>query len=173
MVEVKYKLNLRQLFYPKCPYNDSLFVLALRLTLITLGTIGIYFFNIWISAVYLMYSLWFNVFIWPVKHCRYCYYKVRKKASDQNIEKSLLLKGEWKKSYLKKHVDCAKKWFYHSYILWLGPVVFVTVSFFLNFSMYALICLIGFLAVLAGTLLYVRFRICPVCAFIKECHEAF
>ena len=176
MAGVNQSAGLRHLFYPKCPYNDSVVVLGLRLGLIVFGTFGISFFNEWVAVVYLIYSLWFNVLVWPIKHCRYCYYKVKELAVNGKTGKTtlvLLTVDEWKETYLEKHVNCAKRWFFHSYILWLGPIVLIPISFFLDFSEFALLFLIGFIASLAGTLLYVRFRVCPRCAFMEECHSSF
>jgi hypothetical protein len=176
MAEVQQTLDLRHLFYPKCPYNNSVIVLVLRLSLIALGTVGVTFFNLWAAVVYLIYSVWFNLLVWPIKHCQYCYYKVKEAAVDGKTGKTtltLLPVDEWKETYLDKHVDCTKKWFFHSYILWLGPIILIPISFLWNFSPFALISLVGFIGVLAGTLLYVRFRVCPTCAFMEECHEAF
>ena len=176
MTEVQQTLNLRHLFYPKCPYNNSVIVLVFRVSLIAFGTVGLIFFNVWVAGVYLIYYVWFNLLVWPIKHCQYCYYKVKESTVDGKTGKNtlaLLPVDEWKETYLEKHVACAKKWFFHSYILWLGPIVFIPISFFLDFSVFALISLIGFIVVLAGTLLYVRFRVCPTCAFMEECHAAF
>ncbi|MHA2203349.1 MAG: hypothetical protein ACW991_06645 [Candidatus Hodarchaeales archaeon] len=176
MAEVQQTIGIRHLLYPKCPYNNSVIVLVLRLGLIALGTFGISFFNVWVAVVYLIYSVWFNLFVWPIKHCRNCYYKIKEATVDEKTGKTtltLLSVDEWKETYLEKHVACGKKWFWHSYILWLGPIVLIPISFLWNFSVFALISLIGFIAVLAGTLLYVRFRVCPSCAFMDECHAAF
>ncbi|MHA2225311.1 MAG: hypothetical protein ACXAC8_08915 [Candidatus Hodarchaeales archaeon] len=56
MTEVNKASDLRHVFYPKCPYNDSVIVLVLRLAVITLGTLGISFFNVWVGILYLIYS---------------------------------------------------------------------------------------------------------------------
>jgi hypothetical protein len=144
--------------------------------LIAFGTVGLSFFNVWVVVVYLLYSAWFNLFIWPVKHCQNCYYKVKEAIVDEKTGKTnlmLLSVDKWKETYLEKHVACGKRYFFHSYILWLGPIVFIPISCFLDFSGFAVISLIGFIAVLAGTLLYVRFRVCPTCAIMDECHAAF
>ena len=169
-------LGLRHILYPKCPYNDSVIVFVLRLCLIAIGTSGLYILNFWIALVYLIYSFWFNIFVWPIKHCKYCYYKVKEITINTNTGKknmTLLQKDAWIKKNFEKHVNCAKKWFFHSYILWLGPILLIPISFFLDFSVYALVFLIGFLLVLTGTLLFVKYIVCPTCAFIDECHTAF
>ncbi|MFX0209375.1 MAG: hypothetical protein ACFFDT_25550, partial [Candidatus Hodarchaeota archaeon] len=61
-------LDFRHLLYPKCPYNDSVIILVTRLGVIALGTIGLSFLNIWVGILYLVYSVVFNVLIWPIKH---------------------------------------------------------------------------------------------------------
>ena len=176
MTETHTKLDLRSLFYPKCPYNNSVLVSVLRLGLIALGTVGISFFNIWVTVVYVVYSAAFNLLALPIKHCQYCYYEVKEPKVDWETGKAtltLLPVDEWNETFLQKHVACAKKWFFHSYILWLGPIVLIDMSLLLNFSLFALISLIGFIGVLAGKLLYVRWKVCPTCAFMDECHAAF
>ena len=164
------------MFYPKCPYNDSIIVLILRLSLIALGTAGLMFFHFSVAVVYLVYTIAFNLLVWPIKHCQYCYYKVKENTVDIKTGRAtprLLPVDEWNKTFLQKHVACAKKWFFHSYILWLGPIILIGISLLLNFSLFALISLIGFIGVLAVKLLYVRWKVCPTCAFMDECHAAF
>ncbi|MHA2105652.1 MAG: hypothetical protein ACW981_19670 [Candidatus Hodarchaeales archaeon] len=169
-------IDLRNIFYPKCPYNDSMFLLMLRLSVIVLGTIGISFFNIWVAVVYLTYSVVYNLLVWPVIHCQYCYYKVKVPKNDKDggnvIE--LLPLDKWKESYLQKHVDCGKKWGSPNLmILWLGPIGLIVISFFLNFSLHAILTLIAFIVTLAGIGIYTRYKICPTCAFMEECHANF
>ena len=176
MTQVQKTLDLRHLFYPKCPYDDSVLVLVLRLSLVALGTVGLRFFHPWVAVVYLIYSAAFNLLVWPIKHCQYCYYKVRETTVDRKTGKAtltLLPVDEWSETFLQKHVACAKKWFFHSYILWLAPIVLIGISLLLSFSLFALISLIGFIGVLAVKLLYVRWKVCPTCAFMDECHAAF
>jgi len=130
------------------------------------------FFNVWIAGVYFIYSVGFNVLAWPIKHCQYCYYKVRATTED-NPNEPLLPLDEWKGLYLEKHVACGKKWGKNLFILWLGPIVLIIISFFLNYSMNALFVLIGFIGVLAAQGIYTRWKVCPTCAFMEECHAAF
>jgi hypothetical protein len=173
MTEVNH-IDIRHLFYPKCPYN-SVLLLGLRLGLIALGTVGIYFLNVWIAVMYLLYAVVF-FFAMPAKHCQYCYYKVREPTLDRENGKTrmeLLPIDEWKESYLKKHVDCGKKWGFNFIILWLGPIVLIGISLFLNFSIVALLSLIGFIGSLAVMLMYMRWKVCPTCAIMDECHAAF
>jgi hypothetical protein len=155
------------MLYPSCPYNNSVILLILRLAVIVLGTVGLSFLNIWIAGGYLLYSIVYNVFVWPVIHCQYCYYKVKE-------NNKLLPLEEWKKAYLDKHVACGKRWGTPNLmILWLAPIILIGISLILNFSLYALISLISFIVVLAGLGLYTRWRVCLTCAFQKECHAAF
>ena len=175
--EIQHSFDLRHLIYPRCPYNDSFIVLILRLSMVALGTLGLSLLNVWLAIVYLTYSIVWNLYLWPVKHCQNCYYKIKAPPTvDEKTGKTiaeLMPVDEWTESYLQKHVNCAKKWFFNAYILWLVPIVLIPISFLWNFSPFALIALIGFIGVLAGTLLYVRFRVCPSCAFMDECHAAF
>ena len=87
---------------------------------------------------------------------------------------TLLPLDVWKESYLKKHVNCGKKFFPPIGLLqWFLPLVLIGISFFFNFSIIALLSLIGFIVLLAGMLLYVRWKVCPKCAIVDECHAAF
>jgi hypothetical protein len=73
-----------------------------------------------------------------------------------------------------KHVACGKKWGSPNFIiLWFGPIVLIIISFFLNFSIFALISLLGFIGVLAVLGIHMRWKVCPTCAFMEECHAAF
>ncbi|MHA2273438.1 MAG: hypothetical protein ACXACI_16405 [Candidatus Hodarchaeales archaeon] len=176
MTEVNQPLDLRNMFYPKCPFNNSVVLLVLRLGVIALGTVGISFLNIWIAVVYLVFSFGFFFLVSPVKHCQYCYYKVKKPTIDSETGKTsqtLLPKDEWVESCLQTHVVNAKRWFSGYYLIVLIPIILIVISFFLDFSIFALFSLIGFIAALAGILAYTRWKICPNCAFMEECHAAF
>jgi hypothetical protein len=176
MRDVNQPVDLRHLVYPQCPYNNSVLLLVLRVGLIVLGTVGIRYLHVWIAAVYLVYSVAFFFVAMPVKHCQYCYYKVREPAGEREKGKTrmkLLPVDTWKESYLQKHVDCGKKWGFNFAILWVGPIVLIGISLFLNFSVSALLFLIGFIGVLAVMVVYVRWRVCPTCAIMDECHAAF
>ncbi|MFX0209442.1 MAG: hypothetical protein ACFFDT_25885, partial [Candidatus Hodarchaeota archaeon] len=81
---------------------------------------------------------------------------------------------DWKETYLSKHVACGKRWGSPNLmILWLGPIVLIPISLLLNFSMIALLSLIGFIGSLAVFGIYMRKVVCPTCAFMEECHAAF
>ena len=167
MIEVSQTSKIRHLLYPRCPYNDSVILFVLRVSVVVCGSIGLIFFNVWIAGVYLLYSVLFNVFIWPIVHCQHCYYKVKE-------NNDLLPLEEWKESHLDKHVACGKRWGSPNLmILWLVPIVLIGISLFLNFSLYALISLIIFILALVGIGIYTRVKVCPTCAFMEECHASF
>jgi len=127
--------------------------------------------------VYSIYSVVYNLLIWPIIHCQYCYYKVNETTVDKEnrkIVQNLLPIDEWKKMYLPKHIKCGKKWGAPNLIiLWIGPVFLIILSFFVSFSIIALLSLIGFISLLAVFGIYMRRKVCPTCAFMKECHAAF
>ena len=111
----------------------------------------------------------------PLTICKYCYYKVKETTIDKEkgktIEK-LLSVDKWSESYLKKHVG-QKHWVGLMTIIWFLPIVLIVISFFRDFSMFALISLIGFIVVLVGFILYLLRKKCPTCAIQKECHSSF
>ena len=160
----------------KCPFRNSIFQVVLRLGLMILGTVGLYFLNLWIAVVYLIYYVVFFFLLMPLKHCQYCYYKVKETRIDEKsgkTTKELLSKEEWKECCLENHVDYAKKWGFNFFILWVLPIVLIIISFFLNFSIYALLSLIGFIVVLVLSLIHMRWKVCLTCAIVEECHAAF
>ena len=152
-------------------------VLLSRIGVIALGTVGLTFFNEWIAGLYLLYSVIYNVVIWPAIHCQYCYYKVKQPVAEngnKRIVNDLLPKDEWVKSYLPKHVKCGKRWGMPNLtILWFSPIILIGISLLEDFSIYAVIYLIGFIVMLAIQGIYTRYGICPNCAFVEECHAAF
>ena len=152
----------------KCPFNNSVLQVVLRLALMVIGTVGLYFLNVWVAVVYLIYYVAFFFLAMPLKHCQYCYYKVKETTIDKNGKTivKLLPKDEWKESYLKKHVDCGKKWGFNFFILWFLPIFLIGISFFLSFSIFALISLIGFIVVLAVMLIHMKWKVCPTCAIV-------
>ena len=158
-----------------CPYHKSVLVWILRFGQMVLGTVGLSYLNIWIAGSYLVYSIVYTFWAYPVKHCKNCYYSVTitVKKNGRTIKK-LLPVDEWSESYLKKHVHCGKTLFPPlSVLLWILPIILIGISFFWNFSVISLFSLIGFIILLASMLLYVRWKVCPSCAIMKECHAAF
>ena len=166
----------RILYFPNCPFNKSVLQWILRLGLIVLATVGLSFLNFWVSVVYLVYAVGFFFWAMPLKHCKYCYYVVKDneidKKNGKTVEKLLPL-DIWKESHFKKHVDCGKKWGYNFLILLFAPIVLIIISLFLSFSIIALISLIGFIVLLAIMGIHMKWKVCPTCAFVEECHEAF
>ena len=161
--------------FPRCPYYNLLNILFI-IGLIAFGTIGLYFLNLWVAIVYFIYAISWYFLVMPVVHCRYCYYKTKETTVDSTTGKTienLLPKERWVETCLQKHVECGKKWGFNFFIAWFLPIILIVTSFFLNFSIYALVSLIGFILVLAVMLAYVRYKVCPTCAIMEECHAAF
>jgi len=162
--------------FPKCPFYKSVQAVLISLILIALGTVGIYFLNLWAAVGYLIYSIVFYFLAMPLGLCKYCYYKVKETTIDKDkgetIEKLLPL-DKWRESYLNKHVKCGKRWTWALAIVWLLPIVLIVISFFLSFSIFALISLIGFIVVLVGNFFYMLRVKCPKCAIQDECHSSF
>jgi len=159
--------------FPKCPFYKSLQAILIILVLIALGTIGIYFLYLWAALGYLIYSVVFYFLIMPLKMCKYCYFKVKETTRDkgETIEKLLPL-DKWRESHLNKHVG-QKNWVVFMIIVWFLPIILIVISFYVNFSVYALISLIGFIAVLVGNYFYMLRVKCPKCAIKDECHSSF
>jgi membrane protein YdbS with pleckstrin-like domain len=161
--------------FPKCPFYNSVQAILIILALIALGTIGIYFLNVWVAVGYLIYSMMFYFLVMPLTMCKYCYYKVKAPAVDKEkgktVEKLVSL-DTWRESYLSKHVG-QKNWTFFMSIIWLLPIVLLVISFFVNFSLFAFITLLGFIGVLVGNFYYMLKKKCPSCAIHEECHSSF
>ena len=176
MVEEKESKLFFMGIFPRCPFYCSALHMVFMIVLIALGTVGIYFLNIWIAVAYLIYSVLWYFLIMPLVHCRYCYYKFLETTNDGNKEKAiekLITLDKWRDSYLPKHVACGKKWGFNFFIEFFLPIILIGISFFLSFSTMALISLIGFIVVLAVMLIHMRWIVCPSCTIVKECHAAF
>lgn len=63
--------------FPKCPFYKSLQAILIILVLIALGTLGIYFLNLWAAVGYLVYSIVFYFLVMPLTMCKYCFFKVK------------------------------------------------------------------------------------------------
>lgn len=160
--------------FPKCPFYKPVPLLII-LALIALGTVGIYFLNLWVSVGYLIYSIVFYFLAMPLTICKYCYFKVKETTIDRDTGETivkLLPLDKWRESYLKKHVG-QKYWAVFMSIIWLLPIVLIVISFFLNFSIFALIFLIGFIVVLVGNYFHMLRKVCTTCAIMDECHSSF
>ena len=168
-----------ELFYfgvfPKSPFYKSVQNILIILVLISLGTVGIYFLNYWVAVGYFVYSMLFYFFAMPFTICKYCYYKVKETKIDNETGKTvekLLSVDKWSESHLKKHVG-QKNWTGLMTMVWFGPIILTAISFFLSFSIFALISLIGFIVVLVGSIIYLLKKKCPKCAIREECHASF
>jgi membrane protein YdbS with pleckstrin-like domain len=162
--------------YPRCPFYNSATAVLIILALITLGTIGIYLLNFWAAVAFLAYSILWYFVVMPYTLCKYCYYKVKETTVDKETGKAterLMPIEKWRETNgIDKHVG-QKNWTYCMSIVWLLPIVLIVISFFSNFSIYALATLVGFLGVLVGNYYYMLRKKCPSCAIRDECHAAF
>ena len=162
--------------YPRCPFYKSVQAVMIVLVLIALGTWGIYYLNSLIAIAYLIFSILFYFLVMPFTMCKYCYYKfteTTKVRETGKTFKSLMSLDKWRESNgIEKHVG-QKNWTYCMSIVWLLPIVLIVISFFLNFSIFALISLIGFIVVLVGNYYYMLRVKCPTCAIQEECHSSF
>ena len=162
--------------YPRCPFYKSVQAVLIILILIALGTWGIYYLNLWAAVMYLMFSILWYFLVMPFTLCKYCFYKAKETTKDietgKTIEKLMSL-DKWREiNGIEKHVG-QKNWTYCMSIIWLLPIVLIAISFFINFSVFALISLIGFIVVLVGNYYYMLRVKCPSCAIQKECHSSF
>ena len=160
--------------FPKCPFYKPAPVLII-LVLIALGTSGIFFLNSWAAVTYLIFSILYYFVAMPFTLCKYCYYRVTESTTDGNkgetIEKLVSL-VTWREVYLRKHVG-QKNWTLFMTTVWFLPIVLIVISFFIDFSFFALVSLIGFIAVLVGNWFYMLRKKCPTCAIREECHSSF
>ena len=161
--------------YPKCPFYGSVQAVLIIVVLIALGTWGIYYLNRWTAVAYLVYSISFYFLVMPFTLCRYCYFRVTETTVDEEngrIERLLPIE-KWRESNgIEKHVG-QKHWTWLMTVIWFLPIVLIVISFFLDFSMFALVSLVGFVAVLVGNYYYMLREKCPTCAIKEECHSAF
>ncbi len=161
--------------FPRCPFYTSVNI-SLIIVLIALGTVGIYFLNLWAAVAYLIYAISWYFLVQPVVHCQHCYYHTKETIEESTTGKTienLMPKEQWVELCLQKHVESGKKWGFNSFVAWFTPIILIVISFFLSFSIFALITLIGFLVVLAVMLYHMRYKVCPTCAIMEECHAAF
>jgi membrane protein YdbS with pleckstrin-like domain len=176
MADVPQPVAVRILYFPKCPYNRPVLQWILRVALLVLGALGLSFLNFWAAVVYVIYYGVFFFWAMPVKHCQYCYYCVTDPTIDSKTgttRGTLLPLDQWKESHFPQHVECAKKWEANFFILWFLPIGLMGIGLFLNFSIVAVIALIAFIVVLAAMLLHMKWKVCPTCAFMEECHASF
>jgi len=161
--------------FPKCPFFGSATALSIIVVLIALGTIGISYLNYWAAMGYLLYSLVFYFLVMPLTMCKYCYFKITESTPNdekgENIEK-LLSVDQWSRSFLHMHVG-QKGWTYAMTIVWLAPIFLIGASLFLNFSLFALTALIGFVIVLVGNFFFMVRIKCPTCPIKEQCYSSF
>ena len=155
--------------YPKCPFYRPVRLLII-LAMIVVGSWVISFLNTWVSVSYSVYSVLLFFLVLPLTICKSCYYKTRETA--QTCER-LLSVDKWREMHLKKWVSQGEKVRIFMGIIWLLPMVLIFISFFFNFSLFALLSLIGCIAVLGGNVLYMNQKVCPTCAINDECHSSF
>ena len=115
--------------------------------------------------LYFIYSILIFFLILPLTICKYCFYKT-KKSIQFSVDK-------WRELYLKNWISKGKMVRIFMGIIWLLPMVLIFISFFLNFSFFAIISLIGCIAVLGGNVIYMNNRVCPTCDINDECHSSF
>jgi hypothetical protein len=160
--------------FPKCPFYKPL-PLLIVIVLVSLGTVGISFLNYWAAVGYAVFSLVFYFLVMPFTTCKFCYFKVTESEVDEETGKTtekLLSVEQWSKSHLHLHVS-QKGWAFVMAIIWFAPIVLIGISFFLNFSIYALLSLIGFLGMLVGNYFYMLRIKCPTCPIQEQCHSSF
>ena len=149
---------------PNCPFYKPI-RFSIVFAMIIIGSWGISFLNIYASVSYFIYSILVFFLILPLTICKYCYYKTKKR-----IQFSV---DKWMELYLKKWISQGKIVRIFMGIIWLLPVVLIFISFFLNFSFFAIISLIGCIAVLGGNVIYMNHRVCSTCTIKDECHSSF
>ena len=83
--------------FPRCPFYKSAPGILMIVALMVLGTVGIYFLNLWAAVAYLVYAILFFFLAMPFTMCKYCYFRVKETTTDKNgktVEK-LLPKDDW------------------------------------------------------------------------------
>ena len=171
--EQKSKLFVLGIF-PKCPFY-KLVPLLIILVLIALGTWGIYFLNLWTAVGYLVFSLLFYFLMMPFTMCKHCYFKVIETSIDEETgetTRKLMDADVWGKTLLHMHVG-QKHWTWLMTTVWFLPIILIFVSFFRDFSYFALIAFIGSISMVVGNFFYMLRVKCPTCAIRKYCHSAF
>ena len=161
--------------FPKCHFFGSATALSIIIALMVLGTIGISYLNFWAAVGYILYSIVFYFFAMPLTLCKYCYFKVTEPiTNDEKGETTerLLSVDQWSKSCLHMHVG-QRGWSYAMAIVWLVPIFLIGVSLFLNFSLYALAALFGFVIVLIGNFFFMMRIKCPTCPIQEQCYSSF
>ncbi len=157
----------------KCPYY-SLPQMSFKFGQMAFGTLGLMFLNAWVALVYLIYSVVFNFLIMPLIMCKYCWYKFKETTIENGkTTKTKLPLDQWKELHLQNFISCAKKGGFNFFIIWFFPIVGIVISFFLGFSIFALLSLIGLVFVLVYMMNYTQRKDCSRCVIKDECHAGF
>jgi hypothetical protein len=162
--------------FPKCSFYKSIQAMLIIIALIAIGTVGIYFLNLWAAVGYLAYSIGYYFLAMPLTLCKYCYFKTTETTIDRDTGETIVQRlplDKWRESYCQKHIEQGKRWTWTMSIVWLLPIVLIVISFFLSFSIYALISLIGFIVVLVGNFFYMIKKKCPSCPIVDDCQAGF
>ena len=141
----------------KCPATASKSRLLLNLIMVALGAVGLYFLSIWVSLAYIVGFFLFFFVIMPLKACQYCYFR-----KDTPLE-------EWKEKYLQSHAEAMKKWGSVIFLIWGVPIAGIVISFFFNFAVIAVVCLVGVIALLFALSIHLNRSICSHCAIVDVC----
>ena len=141
----------------KCPAATSRSRFLLNVVMVALGAVGLYYLSIWVSLAYIAGFVLFFFVVMPLKACQYCYFR-----TDEPLE-------EWKEKNLQMHAESMKKWGSAIFLIWGVPIAGIVISFFFNFSAIALVCLIGFVALLSVSSMQLNRSICAQCAILDVC----
>lgn len=141
----------------KCPATTSRSRFLLNVVMVALGAVGLYYLSMWVSLAYIAGFVLFFFVVMPLKACQYCYFR-----TDEPLE-------EWKEKYLQPHSESMKKWGSAIFLIWGVPIAGIVISFFFNFSVVALVCLIGFVALLSVSSMHLNRSICAQCAILDVC----
>ncbi|MHA1911153.1 MAG: hypothetical protein ACTSYA_05595 [Candidatus Kariarchaeaceae archaeon] len=142
----------------KCPLHTNLFQTVLNLLMAAFGSIGLYYLNLWLAISYLIFFVLFFHVIMPVKACQYCFFHIEGLTLDQ-----------WKEEYLALHEANWKKYGLGLFVIWLIPIIGISISFFIEFEIIALVALIAFLVVLIILQVNMRKNLCPDCEMLPYC----
>lgn len=125
--------------------------------MVVCGSLGLSYLSIWASVAFIVLFLAYFFVIMPSTLCKYCYFR-----TDCDLK-------EWEEQYLAVHTEAMKKWGMGIFVVWLVPVIGIVVSFFVNFSVVAVICLVGFVASLLWLPRQLSQDICSHCALVDMC----
>lgn len=142
----------------KCPLHKSTLQIVINLLIVIFGTLGLYYLNLWFAISYLIVFVLFFALIMPVKACQYCYFKIEELTLEQ-----------WKEEYGDLHEASWKKYGIGMFALWLLPIIGISISFFIEFEIVALVALILFISMLVISQVNLRKNICSKCEMLPIC----